>query len=148
MKKYLQEPPTLFVSTFIIEVFLHFYFPIARIIPLQFKDTGIIVVLFAVVLSLWQFFTMNGKTPIPYWNKPRKLITSGPFRFTRNAFYLSIVLINFGVAVYLTSLSPFIAVVIAFIIFNNYFIPKEEKVLENTLGKNYLDYKKRVRRWI
>lgn len=148
MKRIIVEPPTAFILTIILEIIFHFYFPIAKIIPFQFRDIGLIIIFLALLLTAWQFFTMNGKTPIPYGNKPRTLVTSGPFGFTRNAFYLSIVLISFGVAVYLTSLSSLIVVVIEFLIFDNYFIPQEEKILEKTLGKEYLEYKKKVRRWI
>ena len=148
MKRIIVEPPTVFVLTLILEIILHFYFPIVKIIPFQFRDLGLVVIFLALLLTAWQFFTMVGKTPIPYGNRPRTLITSGPFRFTRNAFYLSIILISLGVSVYLTSLSPFIVVVIEFLIFDNYFIPQEEKILEKTLGKDYLDYKKKVHRWL
>ena len=148
MKKLLIEPPTAFILTFIFEIISHLYFPIAKIIPFEFRYLGLVVIFLALLLSAWQFFTMNGKTSIPYGNKPRMLITSGPFRFTRNAFYLSIILISLGIAVYLTSLSSFIVVVIEFFIFDNYFIPQEEKILEKTLGKSYLNYKEKVHRWI
>ena len=100
------------------------------------------------VLSLWQFFTMNGKTPIPYGSNPKTLITEGPFKYTRNAFYVSLNLIALGIAVYLRDFSPFIVVIIEFLVFDKYLIPPEEKVLEKKFGQSYKNYKSKVRRWL
>ena len=91
---------------------------------------------------------MKGLTPIPYGSKPKTLIINGPFKYTRNAFYVCLILMSIGVAVILGELLPFMIVLVEFIVFDKYLIPPEEMVLEKIFGKSYLDYKKRVRRWI
>ena len=148
MKEKVVHPPTVFVISILLEVFLHFFYPVARIIPVEFRNLGWVLIIFSILLTFWQFFTMKGKTPIPYASTPKTLITNGPFRFTRNAFYVSILSISFGVAVYLRDLSPFIVVIIEFFVFDKYLIPPEEKVLEKIFGQSYKDYKQKVRRWI
>ncbi len=91
---------------------------------------------------------MHHKTPIPYGSNPKILITEGPFKYTRNAFYISLNLIALGVAVYFRDFSPFIVVIIEFLVFDKYLIPPEEKILEKKFGQSYKDYKSKVRRWL
>ena len=148
MSEELFSPPIVFIASVITEVLLHFYFPVMKILPNGIRDLGWLLVVLGLLLALWQFLTMVKRTPIPYGSTPKTLIVSGTFKFTRNAFYVSIMLISFGMAVYLTDLSPFIIVAIEFFIFDKFLIPPEEKVLEKTFGQSYKNYKQKVRRWI
>lgn len=148
MKKLIFEPSTVFVAGILLETFLHFYFPVFRIIPSELRYLGWVLIILCMPLSFWQFITMKGRTPIPYGSNPKALITNGPFKYTRNAFYLSLMLISLGVAVYLTDLSPFIIVVAEFYIFDKYLIPQGEKILEKNFGQSYKNYKQKVRRWV
>ncbi len=148
MKEKIIHPPTVFTISVILEVFLHFFFPVAKIIPLEFRNLGWVLIIFSFLLSFWQFVTMHHKTPIPYGSNPKILITEGPFKYTRNAFYISLNLIALGVAVYFRDFSPFIVVIIEFLVFDKYLIPPEEKILEKKFGQSYKDYKSKVRRWL
>jgi len=53
-----------------------------------------------------------------------------------------------GETILLGSLFSFIFPVVFVILMNMIFIPMEEKNLEIVFGEKYLDYKKKVRRWI
>ena len=76
------------------------------------------------------------------------LITSGPYRFSRNPLYLGgNVLIFFGAALLFGSPSALFATAIH-IPFINLFIRREEMQLERVFGRAWLDYKKRMRRWL
>lgn len=77
-----------------------------------------------------------------------RLVTSGPFRRSRNPIYLSGVLVSLGIAVFLGSLSPFAIPILIFLTLNMLHIPDEEARLEKLFGKNYLAYKHQVRRWL
>ena len=76
------------------------------------------------------------------------LVTTGPYRFSRNPIYLGMVLLLVGWAL-IWSGWPSIAVVIAFVLFITRFqIMPEEKALEHLFDKKYIHYKNQVRRWI
>ncbi len=62
--------------------------------------------------------------------------------------YLGMVAILLGAAAVLGSLSAFAAPVIFFLIMDRFFIPREEKMLEGTFREEFLNYKKKVRRWL
>ncbi len=148
MKEKIIEPPIVFAASVILEALSHYYFPLFTVIPSNLRFLGLVFIFISLLLSFWQLHTMLGKTPIPYGSSPKTLLKDGPFKYTRNAFYLSLILISLGVAVYSADLVPFLIVILEFYIFNKFLIPPEEKVLEEKFGQEYMDYKKKVRRWI
>jgi protein-S-isoprenylcysteine O-methyltransferase Ste14 len=62
--------------------------------------------------------------------------------------YLGFALLLGGVAIFLGSLSALIVLPIFAVLIEKNFIIREEKSLEKTFGQVYLDYKRKVRRWI
>jgi protein-S-isoprenylcysteine O-methyltransferase Ste14 len=80
---------------------------------------------------------------------PQKtLITSGPYRFSRNPLYLGgNVFIFFGAALLLGSPTALFITAIH-LPFLDLFIRREEKQLEKDFGEEWVRYKKQVRRWI
>ena len=76
------------------------------------------------------------------------LVLEGPYRWTRNPMYLGILLILMGIALAVGT-PPFYAVpVVFFLTIRFVFIPFEEAKLERKFGQAYLDFKRRVRRWM
>jgi protein-S-isoprenylcysteine O-methyltransferase Ste14 len=75
------------------------------------------------------------------------LITSGPYRFSRNPLYLGgNVFIFLGAALFFGS--PTALVITALNIpLTDWMIRREEKQLEQTFGQQWLNYKKTVGRW-
>jgi protein-S-isoprenylcysteine O-methyltransferase Ste14 len=80
---------------------------------------------------------------------PQKaLITSGPFRFSRNPLYLGgNVFIFFGAALFLGSPTGLLLTAIHLPLMD-LFIRREEKQLERNFGQEWVRYKKHARRWI
>ena len=76
------------------------------------------------------------------------LITSGPYRFSRNPLYLGgNVLIFFGAALLLGSPTALFITVIHLPLMD-LFIRREEKQLERDFGEEWIRYRNRVRRWL
>lgn len=142
-------PPILGFSLAIISIILHFVFPIAKIISYPYNLLGILGITIGVILVILGKKTFEKfKTPLRPGAKPTALVTTGPFRMSRNPMYLGFVVILLGISVILGSLITFISPVIFFLVIHFGFIPFEEKLMENNFGKEYLDYKKKVRKWI
>ena len=80
---------------------------------------------------------------------PQKtLITSGPFGFSRNPLYLGgNVFIFFGATLLFGSPTGLFLTVIN-ILLVDFMIRREERQLERSFGKEWILYKKRVRRWL
>jgi protein-S-isoprenylcysteine O-methyltransferase Ste14 len=76
------------------------------------------------------------------------LITSGPYRFTRNPLYLGgNVFIFFGAGFVLGSPAA-LAITAGHLPLVDLFIRREERQLKGRFGQAWLDYTNRVRRWI
>jgi len=142
-------PPTYLNALIPLAIVLHLVLPIKRIIYSPYTYLGSILILLGVVLNIWsgrQLRKMN--TTIDFYGRPSELATDGPFRISRNPIYLSGVILSLGIAILLGSLITFAFPIALFLILNGLYIPSEEEVLEKTFGREYLEYKQRVRRWI
>jgi protein-S-isoprenylcysteine O-methyltransferase Ste14 len=91
---------------------------------------------------------IKNKTTFDTAKSTAKIVKSGAYRFSRNPLYLSLLILLFGIAFSMLSLWLFFTVPILFILFLFNAIKPEEKYLSQKFGKKYLDYSKKVRRWI
>jgi len=87
-------------------------------------------------------------TEIHTFKRPRKLVTSGLFKISRNPIYLGFTISLLGVWVLLGTILPIVGCLIFIIVTNKYYIPYEENAMEKIFGTAYIDYKSKVRRWI
>ena len=142
-------PPIWFLLTLIAMFALHRFVPVARVVPLPWHWVGLLPLLAGFVLTAVaaRLFTRS-KTGVKPFTPVTMLVESGPYRFTRNPMYVGLVLILIGVAVLYGTLSPWLGVV-AFAWWIDFrFIRHEEAMLEAQFGQPYLDFKRRVRRWV
>jgi protein-S-isoprenylcysteine O-methyltransferase Ste14 len=142
-------PPTYFLIALLAIPLLHFLLPLLKVIPQPWSLFGIFFILFGIVLELVtdRLFHQAGTTVMPF-AESQALLTGGVFRFTRNPMYLGFALILLGVAGLFGTLTPLLVVPVFMILIDGGFIWPEEMMLEQKFGQGYLDYKKKVRRWI
>jgi protein-S-isoprenylcysteine O-methyltransferase Ste14 len=102
-----------------------------------------------VLLMGWFFRTMrSADTPIDPREPVSRLVTAGPFRYTRNPAYLAMTLIYAGIASLANALSSILLLPAAVLAIQRGVIEREERYLEGKFGEEYLRYKARVWRWI
>ena len=77
----------------------------------------------------------------------RKLITTGVFAFSRNPFFLSLDIYFLGIAILLPNLF-FIGFAVLTFSGIHFFILKEEKFMRSVYGGEYLEYRRKVRRYL
>ena len=123
--------------------------PIKQIIFFPCRYIGIILFILGWIPNIWLgiCFRKIG-TSIPAKQMPKKLITTGFFKISRNPNYLGMIISLIGEAVFLGSLATFIIPMLFIVLISNTNVPFEEENLEKKFGKKYLEYKKKVRRWI
>ena len=142
-------PPTYFIILFLLSIGLHFIFPIRNIIFHPYNYLGFIFIIFGSVINLWaDSLFKKKKTTVKPFEKPFYFIAKGPFSISRHPMYLGFTSILFGLSVLLGSIVAFLSPFALIIILEKRFIVYEEKNLEEAFGKEYLDYKKRARRWL
>jgi len=144
------KPPQIFIISLILGLLIHFFLFPWPILEDILITTGIGIVLLVAGFSLvrWAFRTFN-KHEIDKSFKPVKnLVKTGPFAHTRNPMYVSLILIYLGLSIIFNTLIPILILPFTIIFLKYYVIMKEEAYLEKLFGKEYLDYKAEVRRWI
>jgi protein-S-isoprenylcysteine O-methyltransferase Ste14 len=88
------------------------------------------------------------KTPFDPSKPTMKIVKEGAFRFSRNPLYLSLVLLQGGMAVLIFSIWLFMGLPVLFFSLEFLAIRPEEAYLAGKFGREYLDYQASVGRWI
>lgn len=110
---------------------------------------GIPVIVFSFVLFglvLREFARSN--TSIDHRKPTTEIITTGPFRYSRNPVYVSLTLLLVGVAIAVDSLWALLMAIPAVLITQRFVIRREEAFLTEKFGAAYRSYQESVRRWI
>jgi|TARA_B100002003_G_C14099019_1_gene528547 protein-S-isoprenylcysteine O-methyltransferase Ste14 len=148
----MREPPKIkppFIALFylILAIVLNYLLPDVEIISYSF--IGIVIVLLGLSLLVWAAsqFKKHG-TPRSPFKKPTSIVIKGPFLFTRNPMYLGMILILLGIAVEVGTIPMFLGPLAFLFTIRIWFIPYEEDKMKKLFGEEYLDYKKKVRRWL
>jgi protein-S-isoprenylcysteine O-methyltransferase Ste14 len=81
-------------------------------------------------------------------NAPDRLITSGPYAFSRNPMYVGWTLINLGIGLAANNLWILILLIIVIVYTHRFVVLKEEQILEDQFGEQYQIYKGEVRRYL
>jgi len=144
--------PLIFLDVDMLLFVEFFTFPV-DIIPFPFNLIGIPLMPIGLLLVAWANYTLlhigkiglRAREPM---QTPSNLVVVGPYRYTRNPIYLSCILMLLGLVLVLSSLVVFLGMILVYIIFRYKFIIREEVILEEAFGDEYLAFKKRVRRWI
>lgn len=103
----------------------------------------------AILLILWARTTMSTlRESIFSREATNTLVTTGPYRFSRNPIYVAYALIYVGIAFNVNTIWPivFLPAVLGFVQYA--VIAYEERYLERLFSDEYLSYKARVRRWL
>jgi protein-S-isoprenylcysteine O-methyltransferase Ste14 len=111
---------------------------------------GIAIFFVGGVPPIWAYALFQGAgTEIDPTSKTnRALVTSGPYRLTRNPMYLGLVIIALGMAIW-TGWPPMLAApVLVFLTANFVHIPFEEAKMRRQFGAAFDAYAGRVRRWV
>ena len=100
-----------------------------------------------VAFSALGIFKRVSTTTVPF-ERPSTLVTSGPYRFTRNPMYVALTLVYLGVAGTRLEIWPLIVLPLVLVYVNFLVIPFEERRLHDVFGDAYQAYGARVRRWL
>jgi protein-S-isoprenylcysteine O-methyltransferase Ste14 len=144
-------PPAIYFGGLLVGTILNYFFPAAIwFLPrLAGIVAGIVFVSVAgfIIVAAFRAFSA-AKTNVEPWKPTTAIVSSGVFRFSRNPIYLAMTLLYLGAALLLDSLWVLLLIAPVLFLINFGVILREEKYLERKFGDEYLDYKKRVRRWL
>jgi protein-S-isoprenylcysteine O-methyltransferase Ste14 len=142
--------PVIYVGFFLVGIIFESIFPIPAFLPnLVAGLVGWLLAVTSLVLVLWglKSFYIASNPVMPH--KPAlSLMTTGAFGITRNPLYLSLLLLYLGTSIFTNSWWPIIFIPILIFTINHLVIVKEEAFLTRKFDEEYLQYCRRVRRWI
>jgi protein-S-isoprenylcysteine O-methyltransferase Ste14 len=111
---------------------------------------GVILVPLGSVLLLWcvRAFYVSGKGTLAPWAPPTRLVTAGPYGRSRNPMYVAVSIILVGWAAGLSSVILAVYALAVTTAFNFRVVLAEEPELERRYGREWVEYRRRVRRWL
>lgn len=142
-------PPLLFVLPILASLALEWLIPTSFVHGALRWILGALLVIAGIALNAGGFIIQKraGTDPIPF-NPSTRIVAHGLYRFTRNPMYIGFALCTLGLAILVDSAWMLLAVPIGLVLIDRIVITREERYLERKFGEEYLNYKRRVRRWI
>ena len=105
---------------------------------------GVIVALLGFLALRQANTTINPVNP----EKASSVVTGGIYGYTRNPMYLGLTALLVSWAVWLSVLWVFLGPVAFMLYLTRFQIVPEERVMSSKFGRNYDEYRQRVRRWL
>jgi protein-S-isoprenylcysteine O-methyltransferase Ste14 len=116
----------------------------------RLQPLGLVPLVCGTLLLLWcvrEFYRVGRGTLAP-WDPPRQLVTSGPFRYSRNPMYTAVAIILGGWAVLFWSRALAIYAGAVVIGFQLRIVLAEEPWAAGKFGDEWQAYRTRVPRWL
>lgn len=143
------HPPVLYAGALAAGAVLDWIVPLPLLAPGAGMVPGVLLIGAALLLAGWCFrlFTKAG-TNLPTHKPSTAIVTSGPYRFSRNPIYVALTALSVGIALWVNSAWMLGLIVPTVVVMTVGVIMREEKYLEAKFGDEYRAYRNSVRRWL
>ncbi len=142
-------PPVLFVVALGLGALLHWLWPFRFLPEIARFSAGPLLIAASIAVMPWVFRAFRrAETPYDVRRAARALVTSGPFRYSRNPGYVALIVFAVGVALVADNIWMLIATTLATVYLHRRVVLAEERHLQARFGEPYRLYKRRVRRWV
>lgn len=117
--------------------------------PTWVRMVGLLLMTAGLVFFVTAVFTMRDswRAGVPYADQTA-LVTSGIFQISRNPAFLGFDLVYIGIVLSFFNLPLFVISLIACLMLHLQIVNNEEPFLQEAFGGEYLEYKKRVNRYL
>jgi protein-S-isoprenylcysteine O-methyltransferase Ste14 len=143
------RPPLLYGAAFIVVLVLRWFW------PLPILGQGVALWLGVVLLALGLAIVIPGRqalqaagTNINPSLPATAIVTSGPFRFSRNPLYVGLTLLYLGLTLAANAWWGIVLLVPILLIMHWGVVLREERYLEQKFGESYRQYRSKVRRYL
>jgi protein-S-isoprenylcysteine O-methyltransferase Ste14 len=142
-------PPVFYAIAFVAGLVANWLVPQVIAAPQAIMPIGGAVLTVGALLAVWGKRTMElAGTSVSPLLPAKTLVTTGPFRFTRNPLYLARTLLYVGLALLMDTPWPLLTLVPVVLLIHYGVVLREERYLAAKFGPAYEDYQIRVRRWL
>jgi len=110
---------------------------------------GLALVLTGIALTIWSVATLTrAHTTVIPWEQVSAMVTTGPFRLSRNPIYLADAIAYLAGTLLIHSWWPLLLLPGVLWVMRRQVIDPEEAYLSERFGDAYREYQLRVRRWL
>lgn len=144
-------PPIIFAIGFLAGWLLHRVYPLPILPPATAarEPAGVTVLAVGLAFMLWAFATfIAARTAVIPHHPASRLVTSGPYRFSRNPMYTGLTIAYLGLTLLVNSAWPLLFLPLVIMALLALVIQREERYLQSAFGEEYAAYTRRVRRWL
>jgi protein-S-isoprenylcysteine O-methyltransferase Ste14 len=142
-------PPLIYLVALAVGFVLEALLPSASVPPAVSWPVGGVLIVVGLALARSFFRALHqANTPVSPYSPSTALVTSGPYRLSRNPGYLGMTLGYAGIAILSGALWALVPLVPTLFLIDRGVIRREECHLERRFGEEYVRYRARTRRWI
>jgi protein-S-isoprenylcysteine O-methyltransferase Ste14 len=142
------RPPLLYAVALAAMLALRWLWPLPIFSGAAFWP-GLALVALAVGLLIWGRQTLvTGGTNVDPSLPSTAVVTSGPYRFSRNPLYMRLAVVYLGLTLALDTWWGIILLALVLIVMHRGVIQREERYLERKFGDGYRQYRAAVRRYL
>ncbi len=144
------RPAALQLGSVFLGVVIHTFWPVEIPLTVAFGRIATILLLglgvSTIALSFREFY--RAQTSVRPDRGANALIRTGPFAYSRNPLYVAVAALILGLGVWVNNAWICVMVAPLVLVMNGAVIVPEERYLDQKFGRDYVDYKKAVRRWL
>ncbi len=142
-------PPFIFVAGFLSGLALERWVHRTRFGGPWLAPLGWTFALGALAFGGWAMLTFwRARTAIHPSHPASRLVRHGPYRFTRNPMYLSLMSLYTGLALIFDAVWPLALLPVVLTLLWMLVLRREERYLRHAFGDDYAEFQRDVRRWL
>ena len=143
------HPPVFYIVAILIGLGIDYFMPLSFGFEGMTKPVSLVILILGTIVTVLGFKMFTTDKQSPSVHEPTVAVyQSGIYAYSRNPIYLGVLLWMMAGALFFDKVWIMIMVLPLILWMNKVVIEKEEAYLEEKFGDSYLDYKKKVRRWI
>ena len=143
------RPPLLYGAAFAIALVLHWLWPMPILDHAIALWLGLALIVLGVGIAIPGIKALQAAdTNVDPAHPTTAIVTSGPFRFSRNPLYVALTFLYFGLTLAVNTWWGIVMLVPLLIIMHRGVVLREERYLEHKFGDTYRQYRSKVRRYL
>ena len=143
------RPPLLYAAAFVVVLVLRWLRPMPIVGHAIALWLGVALVVLGVGILMWGRRALHAAaTNVDPVLPATAIVTSGPFRFSRNPLYMALTLLYGGLTVAVNTWWGIVVLVPLVITMHRGVVRREERYLERKFGETYRRYRSQVRRYL
>ena len=143
------RPPLLYAGALVIALALHWLRPLPILDHAIALGAGLALIVLGVGIAIPGRGALKAAaTNIDPMRPTTAIVTSGPYRFSRNPLYVALTLLFVGITLAVNTWWGIVILVPLVIVMHYGVVRREERYLEKKFGEAYRQYRSRVRRYL